>query len=1126
MSEKVECCLIAIQTKNGMAYRIVNDTSFTIGRSEDCIFQINDSSVSRVHLAVTAKDGSIWIRDNNSTFGTTINGKKLAPAVQIQIKNSDRIVLGSADGVLNIHLVEMVGGNENADTVVGYNINNNNLDIQINQTLQEAKKQAAQIIYESEFEAEKKAQAIFSEAKQKMQQSELAYNTKVEEAQKMSEKILSESQKQGHEMVQEARRHSQTIREDVEKFSDLNKKETLQQSQEILKRAHAEAELIKDRYIESVKESAVEKARKEVQTFRDLQEAEMGRANQELRHLIEQIKEKSSELEGQRSEVERLKQYNENEKLNFSRELLQLQQTHEAQLREVEAQGELKRSELQNQIQSRLSELEKKDQEIIERLVQEEHGFERKLEEAKVLHQQNLKNLDAEAEVKKAELDRFLDFKKIDLNDKIEELNQKYKDEQLDFEKRVVELKIKQLQELKEVQAEADQKKAEFEDIIAQKKRELDDRTNVLLQQHEAERKKIDAKLAEYQAQSDEEIKLLNLNLENKKSDIARALSAKQKELQDKIDLLNHSYEEEERDLDRRISELKKKNSDELQALQVEADKKRAENVKLLSSKQKELEDKIDLFNHSIQQEKSDFEQKKILLKEDQEKVLKRLEVEARDRQVHLEKKLVDDRRELEERVLQSTASLEEQKNIFNQQVLQLRQSQQDEIADIQSAFENRKQQLNATVATQERELDLKIEVLGKAIRMEQETFDGKKRELDGVILTLNNEIASLSRAEAEAKANIANSKQDLGQLRADLDRTQMALVKSNAELKENLGRLSKLKIDIEGLEEAKVQKQKDYDSQVLIFKSDLERERLRLVKQEEEYIGKLKLENANRISKLKTDAATELVKTKEYLTKEIVSYVNREMGNVGGSALWGKVSDKAYDGIQTLIQKQAYSIVGSQQEVDSTAQEFKKKQLKERNRNMGIGAAVGAVALVVANLVYTFVLKNQTPIKDQMARAAQERELELKKRKFNPTQTYELKSTYVDAVIYTKDFDKIYLDSNFQAKWTKGLANYLFNSWRIEEDKSFQIISSINALVKLLAERREAIHPDFVKEGIAKMADLETESLAKVKDILGTEVKFEAFKKFEKKFYVDEQLARAPAHESPARFDAPPPGE
>ncbi|MNS29040.1 hypothetical protein D3C72_610330 [compost metagenome] len=80
-----------------------------------------------------------------------------------------------------------------------------------------------------------------------------------------------------------------------------------------------------------------------------------------------------------------------------------------------------------------------------------------------------------------------------------------------------------------------------------------------------------------------------------------------------------------------------------------------------------------------------------------------------------------------------------------------------------------------------------------------------------------------------------------------------------------------------------------------------------------------------------------------------------------------------------------------------------------------------------------------------------------------------------------------------------------MLKTWRVDEEKSIEVLAAAGALVKELESKRELIHPDFVKDGIAKMRGLEAQTTQRMKEILGTEVRLDSFRKFEKNFYSQE---------------------
>jgi hypothetical protein len=182
-----------------------------------------------------------------------------------------------------------------------------------------------------------------------------------------------------------------------------------------------------------------------------------------------------------------------------------------------------------------------------------------------------------------------------------------------------------------------------------------------------------------------------------------------------------------------------------------------------------------------------------------------------------------------------------------------------------------------------------------------------------------------------------------------------------------------------------------------------------------------------------------------------------------------------------------------------TTLVELKKR---ERIRVATAGAILGAAFLWGAQFTYETVRQNKAPMERQVAAIEQEQKEDLERRKFNPAQTRDFKMTYMDNVIYTDKFTDTYLSDPFQKQFLKAVTAYMFKTWRIDEEKVITLVSDSTTLVKTLAEKKEAINPNFVPQGLEKMRATEAEEVKKMSDLLGSQVRYESYKKFEKQFY------------------------
>jgi hypothetical protein len=73
---------------------VIEDDPFTIGRSRDCAYVIDDPNISRHHAELRAEGDSWRIRDLGSTNGIKVNRRRVDEAL---LRAGDRITLGLTD---------------------------------------------------------------------------------------------------------------------------------------------------------------------------------------------------------------------------------------------------------------------------------------------------------------------------------------------------------------------------------------------------------------------------------------------------------------------------------------------------------------------------------------------------------------------------------------------------------------------------------------------------------------------------------------------------------------------------------------------------------------------------------------------------------------------------------------------------------------------------------------------------------------------------------------------------------------------------------------------------------------------------------------------------------------------
>lgn len=397
-------------------------------------------------------------------------------------------------------------------------------------------------------------------------------------------------------------------------------------------------------------------------------------------------------------------------------------------------------------------------------------------------------------------------------------------------------------------------------------------------------------------------------------------------------------------------------------------------------------------------------------------------------------------------------------------------------------------------------ELDNKeqIEAIQKLKVEVSHLVESRDRETAKLRETLEAEAARLT----EAKGATEQQEARLRILGDDLEANKKALSESNDALKA-------LKIEISAHQKTQEEAQKaadkvrisqeEVDSQLLAIRSKFEETKGKLQRDEQKHLEELKLETTRKVAVLEQQLVEELLNKKDRLAREIGLMLethvkeNPEMTNKSLRSLQEQL-DRLMDTQIATLSKHPGAI-----EKQKTLVELK---TRERWKATFMGLCMGVIAVVGGQRAYRIVKAETSPIQRKVAAAQDERKADLEKRKFSPSQTKEIRNTYADSVIYTEDFVRKYQSEEFQKKLLAAAAPYMLKTWRIDEEKTIQLLASTSALVSVLKERREAIHPDFIPQGLEKMKEAESEANAKMRQLLGSQVRLDSYKKFERNFY------------------------
>lgn len=370
--------------------------------------------------------------------------------------------------------------------------------------------------------------------------------------------------------------------------------------------------------------------------------------------------------------------------------------------------------------------------------------------------------------------------------------------------------------------------------------------------------------------------------------------------------------------------------------------------------------------------------------------------------------------------------------------------------------------------------------------RQEEERFRNLLQDEEGLLKEIRDKEESRLKNLVEKEGAKLRELQDLQKLTSDESERLENRVRGLQE------KQVQLDLDVANLADKKDRLAKDYEIQKNILNENLENEKQKIAKSEQQYQEEVRIEISKRLQKIEQDFLDNLINKKELLVKKLFTVCERSI-----PSLPQDLETKLKAVVDEEIVTASKSTIILKKPVD-----LMKKREMERIRWVLAGFLGGACLLFVLQVMVKKISRDRAPVQTLVAAEAKQRQEELESRRFNPQQVEDIKDNYTDSVIYTKNFVQIYTDQQFQQSLYKEVSVYLLKTWRIDEDKAIQVLSVANALVKSLEEKRKQIHPDFVNDGIKKMHELEAETSAKMKDILGSEVRLESYRTFERDFF------------------------
>lgn len=1017
MAKSIQVFIVTIQQGEEVEYKIVDDSSFTVGRSLDATIAFGDPDISRIHLIVTLKHDRIWIEDQGSANGTFVNDQKIPAQKTVSVEPGDKVKVGKSQIYLSFNLLEkcfkkeeivksqlpkdekdgllrlIQGAHAEAQKIVklaqdshdklvkiaenkSAGIENatllkqdeilQNASMQSQQIVQDAKRKGVGVINEAQEDAQKKVQEIYEKANGYKKEADDYYKNKIEEAQSDAERVLKENENLSNKIVEEAREKVTVMREFAQRELDQFKNKSLLEVEELKKTILNDAEKEKELLLQRTDREAQKKVQSLVKETEENNRVERDKMILDTKTEIEQIKKDSA------ADIDRLKQ-----------EISSLQ---------LDAK--------------RLS-----------------------------------------AEVKDLEEEKKL-------------LALRYEKEEIERRKTFEdELKAKE----NTVEAQLTEKRTDFEDRL--KKRQD-------LAEKDISARYMDLELEE--EQKNKELAEFHSGLKKKEDDFLAKLS-KDREFKLK------ELDEREKNLTDYEAKIKKDTNDWVMETRAKNEKDWSERETALSKFEKEKNEEVVTFERVTKERTLAWE----------------AETRSKNEKAWSE-------RELELRNLESQKRVELQKWIEAEQVKR------------ENDWKDREQKLASAESVKERELDIWAKEKQNEFFSKNKNLVEENGLLETRIAELKTVFGKLTTDHEALKTENDKTKTDTQMLSSqlvDLKKEVGLLIQNKDQLildsKSYEKRVGEMKFEIDNHANKLDGLIKEFEGQKAQHRSQLEMEKTQMTKGMYEQVNQLKLLELDKLKGLKEDLLSELHKTKERLSKEIHSQVEKALvGSIPVEKL-NTLSNLVRDRIQATLEEQtAHIAISSGDEANQLTADTKtvlEKQKRERFQQLVMGFVIGAICIGVLQATYLKVANNLNPVKDLIAEQAEEAKKDMAAKKFIPKREPEVKDSYVDLVLYTDQFYEMYLSPDFNERFGKATMEYLLRTWRIEEEKSIQVVAMSKTLVKTLLEKKDSVRTDFLEQGMQKLKETELETESKIVEILGSQVKYESYRKFERKYFRDE---------------------
>lgn len=184
------------------------------------------------------------------------------------------------------------------------------------------------------------------------------------------------------------------------------------------------------------------------------------------------------------------------------------------------------------------------------------------------------------------------------------------------------------------------------------------------------------------------------------------------------------------------------------------------------------------------------------------------------------------------------------------------------------------------------------------------------------------------------------------------------------------------------------------------------------------------------------------------------------------------------------------------------------------RARKYWIRVGIGAGVALLITLLFTIFRENVNRVTasavEQMKERSEQSDAYIKqmqtdriaKSKYQPYQDSNFRDSYTDNVLFLKGYAETVEDQDYQNKWVLEMNRWFQREFEMSEKVIVNFAPIETNLLRELIKLRSYINPQFEKEGIERMREVEVAAVTDLKRILGSPERYRKFRVFQEHFF------------------------